>query len=323
MFGSRESNKVSFWIKCLIFVVVAIILVYILNNNEKLNDYYLQSLLVGWERNSLFLLVALLLVPVNWSLEAHKWKFLIRNIERISFIHALESVLIGVSMGFVTPHSLGDYVARIFTLTIPERAKAIGAVFLCRISQFYITLWFGSASLVVYLFMVLQQSDTTFFVFVLFTIFNNIVFITIFIFHKRILRLLLTYEPTKKLFFYFEVIGAYTFKEVNFVLFLSLIRYCVFCFQFMLILSFFDIEIVWWLMLSGVAFVFFVKSIVPTFFDLGIRELAAVGFLGVFYYDHQIIIFASLTLWLINLVIPSIIGLFLLYKMKLFNKEKV
>ena len=307
----------------MIFVVVAIILVYILNNNEKLNDYYLQSLLVGWERNSLFLLVALLLVPVNWSLEAHKWKFLIRNIERISFIHALESVLIGVSMGFVTPHSLGDYVARIFTLTIPERAKAIGAVFLCRISQFYITLWFGSASLVVYLFMVLQQSDTTFFVFVLFTIFNNIVFITIFIFHKRILRLLLTYEPTKKLFFYFEVIGAYTFKEVNFVLFLSLIRYCVFCFQFMLILSFFDIEIVWWLMLSGVAFVFFVKSIVPTFFDLGIRELAAVGFLGVFYYDHQIIIFASLTLWLINLVIPSIIGLFLLYKMKLFNKEKV
>ncbi len=323
MLGSYKSNKVSFWVKSLIFLIIASTLFYILKSNEKLDELYWQAVVAGWKKNSSFLVIAFLLLPVNWFLEAYKWKFIVQDIEKISFKRATEGVIIGVSMGFVTPHSIGDYAARIFSLTNPERVNAIGAVFLCRISQFYITLCFGSISLVVYIYMVLQESGISYSLLVLVTFLNNILFVALFIFHKSILRYLLSRERTKKIFSYFAVIEKYTFKEINYVLLLSFLRYCVFCFQFVLILYFFEIDILWWLLVSGVAFVFFVKSIVPTFMDLGVRELAAVGFLGVFYYDHQNIVFASLTLWLLNLVLPAVIGLFLMYRIKLFNKEKV
>lgn len=314
-----RNKTTSFWIKCFIFLLSAALLYYILRKNERFDEAYYAELLKGWKAHSFLLILSALLIPVNWSLEAYKWKYLIRKIEQISFGEALQGIMTGVTMGFVTPHSIGDYVARILTLTNQERARGIGAVFVSRVSQFYITLYFGTASLVVYIYFVLRSGPLNNQLIIWVTVLSNILFVLIFIYHNTILRTLGRLELFHKLIFYFEVIKTYSFRELNYVLLLSFLRYLVFCIQFVLILMVFGITLPWWLMLAGVAFIFFLKSVIPTFLDLGVRETAAVIFFGVFSSDHQNIIFASLTLWLLNLVLPSIIGLFLIFRMRLFK----
>jgi hypothetical protein len=318
-----KTKKISFWIKSLIFVIAGTLLVYVLDKNKNLDKLYWVEISKGWKDHSSLLIIAFFLIPVNWSLEAYKWKFLIKKLETISFGRALEGIITGVAMGFVTPHSLGDYVARIFCLTNPYRTKGIGAIFLSRISQFYITLCFGSISVVFYVFKVTrEQSELNYDLLFWFTVFNNILFILIFIYHNQLLKYIGHWKFMEKVMPYFGIIKEYSFSEINFVLFLSLLRYMVFCTQFILILICFNIYLDWWLMLMGVGFIFFIKSIIPTFLDFGVREAAAVVFFGAFGYNNQNIIFASLTLWLLNLVLPAIIGLLLVYKVRFLVREK-
>lgn len=317
-----KKKSSAFWVKSLIFLLVAVLLYFILKENKNLDKEYLAELQKGWQEHGWLLMLSILLIPANWSLEAYKWKYLIGQIEQISFGRALEGVVTGVTMGFVTPHSLGDYAARILTLTNAERLKGIGAVFMSRISQFYITLYFGSVSIVFYVYKVIRTGELNYQLIVWFTVLTNITFILVFIYHKPILRYLERIKLFHKLLSYFEVIQNYSFRELNFVLGLSLLRYLVFCLQFMLVLIYFGITLPWWLLLMGVAFIFFVKSVIPTFLDLGVRETAAVVFFGVFSYNHQNIIFASLTLWLLNLVFPALLGLFLVYRIRVFNKQE-
>ncbi len=321
MFASFKIKELSFWIKSLIFFIAASVLYYVLSENEKLDEVYWLEIQKGMRNHFFLFLLAVLLVPLNWSLEAYKWQFLIGKLERISFRRALEGVVAGVAMGFVTPHSIGDYAARIFCLTKPDRAKGIGAVFISRISQFYITLYFGTVSIVFYIYNVLQVKGLNYDLIIAFTVFNNILFFLIFIYHQQILCYFETKQFFKRLLPYVEIIKSYSFREINFILLVSLLRYLVFSIQFVLILILFDIQVPIWLMLIGVTFVFFIKSVVPTFLDLGVRETAAVIFFGVFTANHQNIILSSLTLWLLNIVVPAFFGLFLFYKIRLFNKE--
>ena len=320
MLETIKSKKLSFWIKSLIFLLAVILLYYILSKHEKLDEHYIAELQKGWKKNALYFMLAGMLIIVNISLEAYKWKYLISKIEKLSFIRALEGVVTGATMGFITPHSLGDYAARILTLTSAERTKGFGAVFLSRISQFYITLYFGTVSLVFYVYQVLQSNELNYNLVVWFTIFNNILFILIFIYHKAIFRQLENWQAFKKIIPYVEIIKSYSFRAINYVLFLSLLRYLVFSTQFILLLHYFDINLSWWLMLMGVSFVFFIKSVIPTFFDIGVRETAAVVFFGVFSNNHENIIFASLTLWIFNLAFPAIAGLLFVFKIRIFNR---
>ncbi len=319
-----KKKNISFWVKSLIFLLVAGLLLYALQKNENLDKAYLEKLLEGWKAHPVFILLAFALIPVNWSLEAYKWKYLIGKIEKISFLRALEGVIAGVTMGFVTPHSLGDYVARILTLTNQERLKGIGAVFVSRISQFYITLYFGSASIAFYIYFVFQYAGQThelnYPLIIGFTILSNILFVLIFIYHSAILRTFESWTFLKRWLPYVEIIKQYTFRELNFVLFLSFLRYLVFCIQFILILICFGIALPWWILLAGVAFIFFAKSVIPTLLDLGVRETAAVIFFSAFDSSAQNIVFASLTLWLLNLVIPAVLGLFLVYRIRFAGK---
>jgi uncharacterized membrane protein YbhN (UPF0104 family) len=318
---SLKSKKISFWIKSLIFILAVILLYYILSKNEKLDEHYIEELRQGWKHNSFYFILAFVLIVLNISLEAYKWKYLISKIEKLRFGQALEGVVTGVTMGFITPHSLGDYAARILTLTSAERTRGFGAVFLSRISQFYITLYFGTVSLVFYVYQVIQANEFNYNLIVWFTVFNNLLFILIFIYHKAIFRQVERWKTFQKIIPYFEIIKSYSFREINHVLLLSFFRYLVFSLQFILLLKFFDINLSWWLMLMGVSFIFFIKSVVPTFFDLGVRETAAVIFFGVFSNHHENIVFASLTLWLFNLALPAVVGLLFIFKIRIFASK--
>ena len=70
---------------------------------------------------------------------------------------------------------------------------------------------------------------------------------------------------------------------------------------------------------AGVALVFFAKSAIPqvTLGDLGVREGAAVFFLGAYGVAPAAALDASLALFALNLVLPSLAGVPLLLRLRL------
>src|SRR5687768_7675636 len=60
-----------------------------------------------------WLVVALLLMPLNWSIEVKKWLNITRDTEPISFGKAWQSVWTGVCIGNLTPGRLGEFAGRI------------------------------------------------------------------------------------------------------------------------------------------------------------------------------------------------------------------
>jgi uncharacterized membrane protein YbhN (UPF0104 family) len=266
------------------------------------------------------LIIPFLLFPLNWSLEAIKWKYLIFKIERISFFRSLRGVLSGVTLGFVTPMGLGDYVGRILQLNHKERAKSLGAVFVSRFSQFYITLVFGSSALIIVLFKLKDFNLFVTYLTVLLIVLTNILFVVLLVFHQKVIWVFKDLNFINRIYPYIEIIATYSFKELGYVLLLSLFRYLVFTTQFVFMLYFFGVSKDLGILFTGVNFIFLVKSIIPTFFDLGVRESSAVYFFSDFAGMSDKVLFASLSIWIINIIIPAVLGVFLIFRIKIFTK---
>ena len=76
--------------------------------------------ILGFDLEYGYLIIALILVPVNWGIETFKWKYLIKKIEYISFSKAFKSILSGVTIGIFTPNRMGEFAGRIFYLESDE-----------------------------------------------------------------------------------------------------------------------------------------------------------------------------------------------------------
>lgn len=113
---------------------------------------------------------------------------------------------------------------------------------------------------------------------------------------------------------------AYSTPELLAVLGWAGARYVVFAVQFGLLLAAFGVQ-------SGVgegalavAGTFLLKSLVPSLSaltDLGTRELSAVHFFGLLGQPALPVLSASLCLWLLNIALPSAVGLVLLPGLRL------
>lgn len=259
------------------------------------------------------IVLAFFLVPANWAIEAIKWQYLAAKLEKITFLSAMKGVLAGLCLGFITPHALGDYVGRMYFMQLKQKLNAIGAILLARISLFYVTLFYGVMG-----FLLIFGSDnfaTNFynintiialsFIFLIFffLIFNYEYFSKYFIKIKFYARFI---HP------YIKIIGDYTISQLCYTFVLSFFRYVIFTIQYLLILDFFEVDAFNVLVAASVCLIFFTKSIFPSFnflSDVGIREAAALFFLGNIGIAQPTIIVASLIVWLINILIPSLAGL--------------
>lgn len=283
-------------------------------------DFYIDFIRI-WSDFSVFsnaesLYLAVLLVPINWGLEAYKWQFLAKKIDYLSFSESLKGVLSGLTLGFITPHAVGDYVARIYFMKVKHSLRAIGAVLLARIAQFYITLFCGVLGFI-QVFKFTELHSGFFNMEVLMPVCLLFILIFIGIFNYRYLSLSLT----KILFFrryihpYLKVIGYYQAQELYYLFFFAFLRFGIFTAQYLLVLQFFEVNVYNILIVSSIWLIFLAKSAFPSFNflnDVGIREAAALFFLGNLGLENEIIISASLTVWFLNILIPSFIGILII-----------
>jgi uncharacterized membrane protein YbhN (UPF0104 family) len=263
-------------------------------------------------------LLPVILIPVNWGLEAKKWQLLARKVEKISFFHAFQGILTGLTLGLITPHTLGDYAGRIWQLEGENRHYAIASIWLGRLSQLYITLLAGSTALIGFLYDTSPGRPVTWFIILSAGIHG--IFVFLLFFRKWLIKKLNRLSVATQFSRYFGVLTNYSTAEIISLLLYAALRYMVFSFQFYLILMVFGISLDPLIMLTGIALVFLSKSIVPTFSflaDLGIRETAALYFFGIYGAGAAQIVAASLSLWLINILIPALFGSLLVFKLKI------
>ena len=307
-----------FWLLALkvITLLAVVVLLY-----KKLKDptnfgsgFWYEISLLSTNVSSIALLsLSIILMPLNWFMEAVKWKFLVQKQHVISNRSAFEGVLTGLSLGFVTPHAVGDYVGRLIQLPVDNKTQLIGSVWLGKVVQMIVTALFGLIGVIAFFRTVNFQINTFLIGLALLTLFSSA--IVGFIFLKS------TYSGWIARFQgYFKIVLSYSSSELLKILGLAISRYLIFSIQFVLILFAFKVPLAFLELFSGVTWILLLKSIIPSFnfmSDLGIRELSTITFFDQFDIDQIPVVSASLILWLINILIPMLIGLVLFIKLKL------
>jgi uncharacterized membrane protein YbhN (UPF0104 family) len=273
--------------------------------------------------------IVIFLMFINWGLEAKKWQILISPLESFSFLKAYKSVLAGCSVTMLTPNRIGEYGGRIVYVQEENRLKAIPLTILGSISQLFITIIVGTIGLIIFkyseteavLFKLLPAMAGDFLLYS--SIIASVVLILLYMRVKFLVRLITRIRYMQKIVKYFEQLRSFGRKQLLRILFLSFLRYMVFILQYILLLKLIGVEIAWDLCFWILSVFYLVMALAPTigFTELPVRAAASVELLGLYSNNIIGIQAASLGIWLINLVVPAIIGSLLIAGIKIM-KEK-
>jgi uncharacterized membrane protein YbhN (UPF0104 family) len=276
------------------------------------------------------LALAILLMPLNWAIETYKWYILVNKFQKLSFLKSYEAVLSGVSLALNTPNRIGEYGGRILYLEPSFRMRGIALTVLCSVSQLFVTLVLGFISLLVlkpYLeevhFAGTGLSDV-----LLNILFWGVLLISmltgLFYFRMQWLVKLLKWIPFIREKFSFAFVLEHLKGKVMFrILFLSFLRFLVFALQYVLLWEALGVELNWWQGFWSISLVFLIMAIVPSFAiaDVGIRGKVALGIAGLFSTNAAAILAGTVGMWLLNLVIPALIGSLFLLTIKIFKER--
>jgi uncharacterized membrane protein YbhN (UPF0104 family) len=266
-----------------------------------------------------WILVALALMPLNIGLEAYRWHRLVARLApETRYRQSLAAVLSGYPLGLVTPARAGDFVGRALYLPYAGKAELMALTFAERMATLACTLVVGLAAVVP--FMILQSDIPRLAWAALFMVAaaGTFAFLALTLQPRLARRVLATALPFPRARRVLRVLDQFDRRDARSLLALSGVRYGVFSLQFVLLVFAFAPSASFLAVYAGVALVFFAKSAIPSFTlgDLGVREGAAVFFLGSLGVGAAAAFEASLLLFGINLLLPALVGLPLVLQLR-------
>ncbi len=252
--------------------------------------------------------VVILLMLLNWSFEAIKWKIATQYLQSISFLTALKGVFMGVSVSLLFPNRTGEFLGKVWVLNKENRIKGIFASMLTSLAQLLITLLLGIIGLNLFDFEVSFVKNYH----LLFSVALFIVIIILYFLIPVLTKYFETILP-KKIIAFITFLKSYSYKNLAKIVFISFVRYAVFLLQLYLLFRFFGNEIDF-MKFIGLAFAgFLLTTIIPT---TSLSELFVRNQIGLLLFSENItsdesIVAVFTLLWIINIGIPAIIGLFI------------
>ncbi|MBI1267700.1 MAG: hypothetical protein GC193_09765 [Cryomorphaceae bacterium] len=267
-----------------------------------------------------YLVLAVLLWPLNWFIEALKWWLLTAHSLR-SLKQCLIDVLVGQYFGLVTPNRLGEGPGRMNSSAPGSRSRDLFAFGNSSIAQLLTTLIAGSIALVLVASFV-YPSELFWWQVALplrWPVWTATLIMLLFYIEpgwSHILRESVNQNGWlgKKL----VGLQRYNRRENGRTLFLSMARYGVFSSQFLCVLLAFGFDGDTTEMLFRIALVYLGSTIVPSFAlaELGVRESMAVMLLPAAGIDPAVAFIATLLVWIINILLPSMAGMVLFFRSK-------
>ena len=289
-----------------------------LTQNNDFESLDFDNILNVLKENSNQIYIVLVMMFMNWLFEALKWRYMIKKIESVSILRSLRAIFTGITVSTFTPNRIGEYGGRVFCLEEGDRIKGVFITVLCSMAQLLTTIIYGSISLFI-LFDEILIDISLFSISLLFVV-NFLILISYFKI-SNIIKFLSRLNFLKKLERYLEVFSIYSFKDLLITFIFSNIRYFIFSLQFIILLNVFGVDVQFVNALLSVMLIFFFITVTPTITiaEIGVRGSVAIFVLGLFSSNDIGIISATTTLWLINLILPAIIGSFFVFSLKIFR----
>lgn len=297
------------------FLFLALLL-YTLYVKFQIDDLLIDLSYLEIERKYSFLLLAITLLVLNWSLEAQKWKLAMNEFVQMDFSTSIKSVLTGVTVGLFTPAKLGEYAGRMLLVKQEERAASAIATLLNSMAQMLVTIVVG-------LFGAIAFADKLNYV----DIDMSKIYVGGLLGLVGIMGVFVMLPELIKYLSRFSFLGRYLInlqelkvsKRVLFsILALAAIRYAVYATQYICIFYFLAMEYCIVEFAGYISLVFFIQSLMPlppiaAFIGRGGIALLVFSTLGI---NELVILYATLLIWIINLLIPSLCGLGIIMKHK-------
>jgi len=281
---------------------------------ERIRDSFTSPLI--WN-----LVLAIVLMIVNWSIEAVKWKLSIRTVQEVSFIRAFKAVLSGVSFSVSTPNRIGEYLGRVIYMDEGNRLRTIALTIVGSISQLIVTLFMGCFGLVM-LRSSLQNSgliSSLWLQVILYSVLAGLLVLTLFYFRLSwLIRWVDRLPGSSKFAYLVNALENFDATILLRLLSLSTLRFIVFILQYYVLFRLFDVDVSWWQVFWAVSVSFLVMAIIPTFAiaELGLRGEISIKLIGLFSINNLGIWMTSMTVWLVNLILPAVIGSLLILSIR-------
>ena len=279
----------------------------------------------GWK-----LLLVMVLMLFNWGIEARKWQVVMRTTQRISFAISFKAIFTGTTLAFFTPNRIGEYLGRMLYIPQSARIQSVSLTIVSSIAQLMVTLAAGITGLVFIKFFIAQNTAASSAILlwlniVLYVSVLAALILTVFYFRLSwLVRWIEKIPFFEKYTAHFKVLDAFNATILLRLLSLSVARYTVFIAQYYLLFQVFGVAIDAWQTFWTISVVFLILAMAPTiaiFTDLGIRVKASMELVQLFSANTTGILAASLSVWIINLVIPALIGSLLILGVKIFRER--
>lgn len=272
------------------------------------------------------LLTVVILMIVNWGIEARKWQLSVASIYHLSFLKAFKGVLSGVSFSVTMPNRIGEYIGRMLYLPEGNRLKSISVTLVGSISQLYITMVSGTIGFIFLRQRLIEQGFISEIIYrVAITAFVVVIlFLTLIYFRIAIIeKVFEKWIKSSPYLYLIESLRTFNVQLLLRLLLLSFLRYLVFLVQYFLLFSLFDIDLSFTIVWSVVSVLFLVLAVIPTIalVEVGIRGEISLQLMGMFTVNTLGIGLTTVTIWFINLVLPAIVGSILFLGIKVFKRK--
>lgn len=320
--GSYQNNLISRYKVSISRIVVwgvgiLALCILIYRIHKSLSNHQIQESLkiIDNKTQWFYFVLAFLLMPINWLIETWKWYKVSCQVESVSFKKALFSLLVGMAYGHLLPGRSSEFLGKILFFSEKNKSNISVLHFVNAAFQMYITL-LVSLLFIVLNFLFLHNADTFQFYFIL--VFSLLFFIgfTLFIVYADKLHFLKKFLPALN----YKLPIVLKFE----LLFWSIVRYIVFVLQFYWVFKIFSpYQAFNYTFVSSLSLYYLFTSLIPmiSIIEVAVRSLVAIMvFQNINTSDVQLTIITTL-IWLINLVIPSIIGFVIWLQMFKWKKQ--
>lgn len=324
----KYKKAISFLLKIVIVALALFFLYEQLNSNSSFNKFDLDNIFLILEAHYLVLVLVIFLMFLNWFVEALKWRFLISKIENISIKRSIRAVFSGITVSSFTPNRIGEYGGRVFCLKYADRIQAVLITVIGSMAQLIVTIIFGLIAILLLpnlmpsydLF--LAELEFSYPIILFIAILLCTLLIMLFL-NASIFTVLLSKLPfLNKFSKYNNVFSFYNSSELLEVLLYSVARYIIFTAQFYILLNLFSVEISYVNSMILTSTMLFVISIIPTIAitEIGVRGSVALYLFTLVSSNSIGILSATFSLWIINLVLPALIGTLFIFTLRFFRR---
>ncbi|MBK8703324.1 MAG: flippase-like domain-containing protein [Saprospiraceae bacterium] len=264
-----------------------------------------------WPEKMPWLLAAAVLMPINWMLEAQKWRCLMTPFAPLDMRRALRGIMAGVSFSQLTPNRIGEYGGRLAILPAGQYGAGVAASMVGSLAQ-WLALFSGGLAGLLYM----ARYDTPWRYAALATAVILVVLTLVYFAGGR-----LQWSLPGLLRRQLSNLAPYPQVILWRALILAFARYAVYVTQYALLIRATNLAIPPDIVFSGIAAIYLFQTGIP------VPPLAAVltrGELALWLWesynvDTLSILTASFALFIINLGVPALLGAAVIVKTKVLK----